>query len=119
MATEVLTDNKVSGRVGIMREWGVNSSLAMNTTVASGDTLDIRGFAGASILIPTGVTSLAYYACDTATGTFLPLYDANGTQVTQTVVADRWYDMPAAIFACGFIRIVPNTNAVATVVGKG
>ena len=77
---------------------------------------------GGTIFIPSGssITTLTYYAAEKLGGTFLPLYESDGsTAVTQTVEAGKAYDMPAAIFGCLVIKIRVNSNGSAFVTMKG
>lgn len=77
---------------------------------------------GGTIFIPAAspITSLTYWAAEKAGGTYLPLYEADGsTAVTQTVEAGRAYDMPAAVFGCLAIKIRVNSNGSVFITMKG
>ena len=81
--------------------------------LATSVAIDLRGAAGAQLLVPAGPASqtLTVYVFNAATGTFLPLYNAAGEAVTLTAEASRAYDLPEAIFAAGWIKLVAGTTA--------
>lgn len=88
-----------------------------------GDTpeIDWQGVKSATIYIPTGstITTLTYHAAPKKGGTYLPLQTSAGVAVTQTVAADKAYDMPASLAGCGAIKIVSNANGAVSISMKG
>lgn len=89
--------------------------------VDDSDDIDVRGFAGGSVYVRNGATveSLTYWAAEKEGGTYEPLYDRNGTAVTQIItgggaMADAVFPLPNEIFGAAFIKIVA-TVADATV----
>jgi len=103
---------------GLARKWGT-VSLAINSTIGSCDVLDVRSGADCLIEIPTGVTSITFWACDTEGGTYRAVYDHEGNAATIATTADRWYSFPPSCFAAGFVKIVSaGANGTAKVQGK-
>lgn len=88
-----------------------------DATQLDADMFDIRGFTAGSVKPGTGITTLTYWASNDGV-TFFPMYDKAVTAVTQTVVADRWYALPDAVFSFSFIQIVTNTDGVLTLMMK-
>jgi hypothetical protein len=83
---------------------------ALTTSAATTPETDFLGVAGGTVYIPTGstITTLTYHAAPQPGGTFLALQDSSGAAVTQTVAAEKAYDMPAAVFGVGALKIVAN-----------
>lgn len=106
----------------IARQFGCKD-LSLTTAVGTTDELDMRMAAGGTVHIPSGssITSLTYYAAPEpgSSSVYSPLYTDSGTAVTQTVAADRVYDMPSAVAACGAVKIVANAAGAVKVTLKG
>jgi hypothetical protein len=107
----------------ITRE-SVKFSVSLTTSEATSTEVVFAYTSGGTIFIPTGsaITSLTYYASPTSRaegGTYLPLSDADGAAVTQTVTGGRAYDMPSALFGCRYIKIVVNAAGTVAVCVKG
>lgn len=70
------------------------------------------GYAITGIITPATLTSTAitFTACTTATGTFVPVYDSDGSQVSVAVAADRALGLSGseadALAAWPFIKLV-------------
>lgn len=100
-----------------------HSTLAVSLTAAAGTTpeIDWSGAAAGTIFIPTGstITTLTYHAAPKKGGTYLPIQTAAGVAVTQTVAADKAYDMPASLVGCGAIKIVANAAGAVGISIKG
>jgi hypothetical protein len=103
----------------IQRKW-ITTTVALHATLGSCGVLDIRNYAGLSIKIPASVTVLTFNGCETADGSFLPIHDNTNAALAPSVTASKWFDVPSAVFAHGFLRIQSTgANATATVVLKG
>lgn len=105
---------------GLARKWG-KVSLAIHASIDSCDVLDIRMMADCLIKIPTGVTSLTFYACDEEGGTFTYIkdYEGNAALVDTTGDDGKWVQFPPYVFAAGFVKIISaGANGTATVQGK-
>ena len=101
------------------RRRGAVASVAIHATIGSADAIDMRNWADAAILIPTGVTSVTFWGCDTGDGTPKAIYDSEGNAATITTTADRWYTFPAEVFPHNFVKIVSaGANGTATCVFK-
>lgn len=94
-----------------MRErYCTNITKSLTAVLATTPEITISGYAAGAIFIPTGITSLTYYAAYGTGGTYVPIYDQDGTAITQTVVADRAYAMPSDVFGAGQIKIVADAS---------
>lgn len=68
---------------------------SQNALIASGGTksqaLLVAGGVVLGIILPDAITgtTLTFEACDTADGTFVPVYDSDGNQVSLAIAADR------------------------------
>jgi len=104
----------------IARETAV-ASLSLTTVLGTTPELAFQHAAGGTVFVPSGssITSLTYYAATAIGGTYLPLNDASGSAVTQTVAAGKAYDLPAACFGCCALKIVANAAGSVDVSLKG
>jgi hypothetical protein len=96
---------------------------AVKFVTAEADAVDFRAASGGQLHVPTGVTAqtLTVHTCATEAGTYLPLIDADGDPVTIAIVASKAYDLPEAIYACGFVKLQGEDghDFVGTIVAKG
>lgn len=83
-------------------------------TVANGAALsgaiDMRDYSGGVIITPAtlnATTKIAFQVCDSADGTYLPLYTAANAleEVTVTLNAARAYAIPDSVFGASFIKL--------------
>lgn len=85
---------------------------AGTTTISSGQTtsgeIDGRGFGSFALELPAAFTgaSISFTGSRTSGGTFQALYDANGDQVSVTVVQGRNYDVPGEVVVWPFWKLV-------------
>ena len=86
--------------------------LLLTNSSATTPVVDYRDASDARVLIPTGYTSteLTFLESDAAAGTFVTCYDSDNTQVTLTVTGGRSYNLPSALFACHFLKIVSSAD---------
>jgi hypothetical protein len=94
---------------------------SLNTAVGTTQEIVFGCWIGGQVAVPTGssITTLTYHATAIQGGTYLPLYDAAGSAVAQTVTAGRVYAMPEAVFGCAFLKIVVNAAGSVEIVLKG
>ncbi len=95
--------------MGLLRA-DVQRSLVIATGQTASAVYDAQGFAIFGIVIPTLFTgtSISFTVCDTRAGTYQVLYDNIGTAVALTVAAGRSLDLPTALAAWPFWRVVSN-----------
>ena len=79
-------------------------------TIAStlSDVLCLDGHAGGVIIMPATWTaaSIGFKVCDTATGTFVPLYDSSGGLVQiSSPTASNAYAMPDELYGCRYVKL--------------
>ena len=101
----------------------LHKPVVQTASIASGaatsQALRMTGGPIIGILMPGTLTStvLTFTACDTKTGTFLPVYDTEGNQVSVTVAASRAYGLSGsdadAIAAFSYIKLVLDQNEAA------
>ena len=86
------------------------ASVAVGATSAASKEVSLEQFAGGVVYIPAAetVVTLTYYTAPVAGGTYLQLYDEDGIAVTQTVSHTKAYAIPAAVWGCGFVKLVGN-----------
>lgn len=67
----------------------LTATILINASLS--DVLDVGGHKLAAIIMPAAWTTagLSVVGCDTASGTFLPVYDDLGTEITITAAASR------------------------------
>jgi hypothetical protein len=84
----------------------ISSITIHDSLTASSTEIDLRGWAGGMVYVPTGssITILTWYAAKYPTDTYLPAYDGLGNAVTSIVVGPMAVPIPAALFAAGVIK---------------
>lgn len=80
------------------------SAPVIHTTLGTCTAIELRNASGAAVLIPTGITEITYYACDTVDGTFAIVNNV-GTAGVDAVAADKWHVLPAELFPLPFLKI--------------
>jgi len=101
-----LTSDETIGPLGSIRK-----SRVWQTTIANGEprsgVIDFRDVAGAILHMPAAWTAadVGFYVCDSATGTFQPLYDEDGTIVEITAAAARSLVVPVELFAARYVQL--------------
>ena len=96
-------------------------SLVVGATEGGAGVANVQGAAGLQIEkgAGTGARTIAVYAHNLATGTFAPLYNADGA-VTFDVIDDvQVFDLPEAVFSCHFIKLVSDAAFTVTLLAKG
>lgn len=98
-------------------------------TIASGGTTSgafaVGAMAFLGLVVPAAFTgtSLTFTVAATLTGTYQPLYDDAGSQVSLTVAQGRSYSLPVALSTWPFFKIVSGSaegaDRTLIVVGKG
>lgn len=119
MATVAI--NPTAGSTGaetIKRRYGT-ASIAVNSALGSCDILDARDYSELAIQPPAGVTAVAVYAAESATGTFV-LVDNIGTNGSVTLPASKWTTLDTTkIGPFGYLKFVSTgANGTAIVAGK-
>ncbi len=89
-----------------------DKTISIDTVLADAEVIHFEGFSGGMIFVPAGsaLTSIAWYACATVDGTYLPIYNGLGTAVTSTVAASEAIPLPAACFGALFLKGVGNAD---------
>jgi hypothetical protein len=102
----------VPAQQAMQRHSELQEGITAATAVASSTAISLRAFSGAMVETPAGESGQDYdvYVSKTETGTYLPLYDSTGTQVSITVAASRWQELPAAIFAAPYMKLQADTT---------
>lgn len=109
-------------QIGRAFQYWSSVSLTSGALGVSGNSLDMRSFAGGCISGSTAqaATTLTFFAAQaSSTGPYRALYDSDGVAVTLTVAAARTTDLPAACFGTGFIRMQADTAGTYDVCLKG
>lgn len=119
MATVLLNPPSGSdGATATKRRYGVGSA-SLAALLADCDAIDIREYRDVAVKPPAAVTSLAVYASETASGTYV-LVDNIGTAGAVTVTASKWNVLDTAKIApFGFIKLLPTGGTgTASILGK-
>ena len=103
------------------------SSFRVQTIASSGtvsDAFEAKEFAAFGLVIPTAFTGVAITFQVSHDGvTYQALYDTTNTLVSLTVAVSRSYQLPAALEAWPFFKLVSGSSEAAArtlyVVGKG
>lgn len=90
-----------------------NSGKVTRTVTDSASTteeLDVRNFAGGSVTVSAGITTLTLYSSHETGGTFLPYYDKDNVAVTLTVASTKITQLPLELYDLSFVKFVGNTS---------
>lgn len=70
------------------------------------------GFSFGMLWIPSNFdgTQIKFHTCSTKTGTYLPLIDDSGSDVTYTVAASKCIALPPEIFGAAYFKIETVTD---------
>lgn len=88
-------------------------------TIASAGTtsaaIDGQAYAFYGLIMPGTITSTAmtFTVSDKSDGTFVALYDETNTQVSVTIAASRAYNLPDALAAWPWFKIVMGSSEAA------
>ena len=88
-------------------------TISVTNDIDTCTAIDMRNASGMGVLVPSGVTSLAYYACATVGGTYV-LIDNLGSNGVSTVAASKWFTVPADIFPYPFVKLKANAAGGST-----
>jgi len=87
-------------------------SSQVSLTIASGaalsDAFDFSSYSMAVVHMPSAWTaaSIGFYVCQTPAGTFLPLYDKNGSLVQiSSPAASQAHACPAELAGCRWVKL--------------
>lgn len=96
--------------------FAVSQNVAVTASLATTAVIRWRDFFVGTIQVLEGsvATSLTWYSCATEDGTFLPAYDSSGAAITQTIAANRSYQIPTTLVGAGYLKAVGND--VATII---
>ena len=82
-------------------------------TKAVGPWIDISRWRAGAFRTPAAATATSYTFNVAVDGAAYVLRDAAGAAITQTVVAAKWFALPAALFNYKQVQMVPNATPVA------
>jgi len=92
----------------------------LDFTIANGESLSaplqLNGLMGEAIIMPATWTAagLSFAACETEAGTYLPLVDALGVEITLTVAASQRIALPIGLLrGHNWIKLQSGTSAAA------
>jgi len=94
-----------------MTEINRRNAATVLTIASSGnlsDALAFQGNAGGIVLMPAAWTaaSIGFKICDTIDGTYLPLYDDEGTLVQiASPAVDCAYSIPPELFGAAYVKL--------------
>ena len=74
------------------------------------EEVDVRKFAGGTITVSAGITSLTLYGAHESGDTFAAYYDKDNVAVTLTVSNAKITQLPAALYDLSFVKFVANTS---------
>jgi hypothetical protein len=102
-----LFTSSAPGTVAIGRDVD-SATLTIAESAALSDALDFRAMAGAMLTMPAAWTaaSIGFKVCATSGGTYLPLYDEDGTLVQiSSPAVDKAYSFPAEVYAASYVKL--------------
>lgn len=102
-----------------MARFALSQNVDVTASLATTEVIGWRDFVVGTIQVSavTGsASSLTWYTCATADGTFLPAYDSSGTAVTQTIATGRSYPIPSALVGAAYLKAVANAGTATLIV---
>ena len=90
-----------------------NSGIITKTVTTSETTtqeLDVRKYAGGTVTVSAGVTTLTLYAGHETEDTFLPYYSKDNAAITLTVASTKITQLPTELYELSFVKFVSNTG---------
>ena len=95
----------------MLQRFSLVTQVAVGTSVSASKTIEFRSFGAGQVFVPVGsaITVLTWYGSYDGI-TFLPIQDGNGNAVISTVSAGNCCLIPAACFACAFLRATDPTG---------
>jgi hypothetical protein len=74
------------------------------------EEVDVRKFAGGTVTVSAGITTLTLYGCIETGDTCLPYKDKDNVAVTLTVASTQITQLPSALYDLSFVKFVANTS---------
>lgn len=87
-------------------------SVAATNSASTSGRIDMRGWAFGMVLVPSSITSIAWYHATSLTATPTAIRKSDGTAVTSTTTAGDWTNIPVECAAA--IYLVPVLTGAAT-----
>ncbi len=90
--------------------------ITVATSATTSAAVSLIGVTILGVITPSALTgtSLTFQVSSSAAGTYVPLYDSAGTQVSVTVAASRGYYLDPAIFAgWRYVKLVSGSSEAA------
>lgn len=99
-------DTQYEGKAVRMGRRHKSETVALTDSILTTPEIDWSWVADAVAVITGNPTTLTFHAAEGPGGTYKALYDNAGNAVTLAVTQNRTYQLPAALFGCGAIKIV-------------
>lgn len=97
------------------------TNVHVDTVLADASIIQYGHAAGGEVRIPASeasLTTLTWWSCDTANGTYLPCYDSANAAVVSTVAHTQANQMPDALYGRKFLKAVGDVDADIQIVTK-
>jgi len=99
--------------MAITRFTSSTEPISITASATTSPVIRVGEFAGGIAHVISGsVTSLQYWVCHTADGTYIRLYDSTNTAIARTVATSRAYALPDEVFGAEYLRIVGDATGV-------
>lgn len=110
--------------MSISRKADLLAEIALSNVLEDTPAIPFSAYAGAVLILPGSYasTSIQVYTAADDADTFVPLFAADGNQVALTVGASRAVTLPAACYACRWIKLktsADDTSRPVTLSRKG
>lgn len=98
----------------------VLAGVHVDSVAADAQAVGFTEWAGGMVFVPAGssITSIAWYAAESPSGTFTPVYDA-GAALTTAVAGGQCAAIPTALFGAGAFKMVGDADGTVSVLLKG
>lgn len=92
-----------------------NATIAVSGNLSAAIALKGRLLSGVTVPAATEGTAMTFQGCDSATGTFLDVYDKDGNELSVVIGASKYTALdPTQFFGLDFVKVRTGTAASPT-----
>lgn len=91
------------------------TNVGLTASATTSGTINFEDSRGLILITPSSLnsnTTATVYTCATEDGTYVPLQDTAGNDVSVGLQASYGHEIPSSAFACKYIRLVTDSGAL-------
>ncbi len=98
---------------GISRRSKTQTDVDIATSIGSSTAIHFGPYAEMLVQVTSGtISTVTVYACDTEDGTYVPVKDDAGSDLTISLVSSHWVRLNLNAFAAEYVKFVDGSNAL-------